>query len=80
MIATMVQMYEISEKDTLFICNSLSNNFLKYLYYKLARFEHYRMIQTTQNFEPFDKKASTIFDKVTPFWKIVFVAQNHFLC
>ena len=36
----------------------------------LVKFEQNRMVQTVQNFELFDKKWLTIFDKVlTPFWK-----------
>ena len=36
----------------------------------LVKFEQNRMVQTIQNFELFDKKWLTIFDKVlTPFWK-----------
>ena len=37
----------------------------------LAKFEHYRIIRTTvENFELFDKKGSTDFNKAsTPFWK-----------
>ena len=36
----------------------------------LVDFEQNRMVQTTRNFELFDKKWLTIFDKaLTPFWK-----------
>ena len=36
----------------------------------LVKFEQIRMIQSIQNFELFDKKWLTIFDKVLmPFWK-----------
>ena len=40
----------------------------------LVKFEQNRMVQTTRNFELFDKKKTrffiTIFDKeLTPFWK-----------
>ena len=45
----------------------------KCLYHMLVKFEQNRMVQTTQNFELFDKKPrffKTIFDKaLTPFWK-----------
>ena len=36
----------------------------------LMKFEQNRMVRTIQNFELFDKKWLTIFEKVlTPFWK-----------
>ena len=36
----------------------------------LVKFEQNRMVRTIQNFERFDKKWLTIFDKVlTPFWE-----------
>ena len=36
----------------------------------LVEFEQNRMVGTVQNFELFDKKWLTIFDKLlTPFWK-----------
>ena len=36
----------------------------------LVKFEQNRMVRTMQNFEIFDKKWLTIFDKVLkPFWK-----------
>ena len=37
----------------------------------LVKIEQNRMVRTIQNFELFDKKWLTIFDKVLmPFWKI----------
>ena len=43
----------------------------------IAKFENYRLIRTTWNFELFDKIASTIFNKAsTPFWKLHFELQN----
>ena len=49
---------------------SLHTLFGKYLDHMLVKFEQNRMVQTVQNFELFDKKWLTIFDKVlTPFWK-----------
>ena len=45
------------------------HTFDKYLNHMLVKFEQNRMVQTIQNFELFDKKLSTIFDKVLmPFW------------
>ena len=36
----------------------------------LAKFEQNPMVQTVQNFDLFDKKWLTIFDKgLTPFWR-----------
>ena len=50
--------------------NSLHTLFGKYLDHMLVNFEQNRMVRTIQNFELFDKKSLTIFDKVTkPFWK-----------
>ena len=44
--------------------------FDKYLDHMLVKFEQNRRVQTTQNFELFDKTWLTIFDKVlTPSWK-----------
>ena len=44
--------------------------FDKYLDHMLMKFEQNRIVQAIQNFELFDKKWLTIFDKVlTPFWK-----------
>ena len=41
-----------------------------YLDHMLVKFEPNRMVRTIQNFELFDQKWLTIFDKVlTPFWK-----------
>ena len=38
--------------------------------YMLVKFDQNRMVQNIQNFELFDKKCLTIFDKaLTPFWK-----------
>ena len=38
----------------------------------LVKFEQNRMVQTKQNFEPFDKKWLTIFDKVlTSFYRTI---------
>ena len=37
----------------------------------LVKFEQNRIVQTVQNFDLFDKKGFTIFDKAsTPFWKM----------
>ena len=48
---------------------SLHTLFDKYLDYMLVKFGQNRMVQTVQNFELFDKKWLTIFDKVwMPFW------------
>ena len=45
--------------------------------HRLAKFEHNRMSQTTQNFEFFDKKASITFDKAsTPLWKFLKPKHN----
>ena len=45
----------------------------------LAKFEHYRVIRTRWNFELSDKKASTIFDKVsTPFWNMFLLLKEMF--
>ena len=50
---------------------SLHTLFDKYLDHMLMKFEQNRMVWTIQNFELFDKKWLTIFDKVlTPFWKM----------
>ena len=50
---------------------SLHTLFDKYLDHMLVKFEQNRMLRTIQNFELFDKKWLTIFDKVlTPFWKM----------
>ena len=47
---------------------SLHTLFDKYLDHILVQFEQNRMVQTIQNFVPFDKKWLTSFDKVlTPF-------------
>ena len=49
---------------------SLHTLFDKYLDHMLAKLEQNRMVRNIQNFVVFDKKWSTIFDKVlTPFWK-----------
>ena len=49
---------------------SLHTFFDKYLDHMLVKFERNRMVRTIQNFELFDKKWLTIFEKVaTPFWK-----------
>ena len=51
---------------------SLHTLFDKYLDHMLVKFEQNRMVRTMQNFELFDEKWLTIFDKVlTPFWKTV---------
>ena len=45
-------------------------SFDKYLDYVLVKFEQTRMVRPIQNFELFDKKWLTIFDKVLmPVWK-----------
>ena len=50
---------------------SLHTLFDKYLDPMLVEFEQNCLVQTIQNFELFDKKWLTIFDKVlTPFWKM----------
>ena len=37
----------------------------------LVKFEQDRMVRTEQNFDMFDQKWFTIFDKaLTPFWKM----------
>ena len=47
--------------------------------HRLAKFEHYRVIRTRWNFELFDKKASTIFDKAsTPFWNMFMYLKQMF--
>ena len=49
--------------------------------HRLAKFELYRIIRTRWNFELFDKKASTIFDKAsTPFWNMFSVAKTNVWC
>ena len=49
---------------------SLHILFDKYLSHMLVKFEQNRMVWTIQNFELFDKKWLTSFDKVLmPFWK-----------
>ena len=52
---------------------SLHTFFTKCLYHMLVKFEQIRIVQTTRNFELFDKKLGflkTTFDKaLTPFWK-----------
>ena len=49
---------------------SLHTLFDTYLDHMLVKFEQNRMVRNIQNFELFDKKWLTIFDKVlTPFWK-----------
>ena len=49
---------------------SLHTIFDKYFDHMLVEFEQNHLIWTIQNFELFDKKWLTIFDKVlTPFWK-----------
>ena len=51
----------------------------KYLYkHLLVKFEHTRMVRTTQNAELFNKKVlKTISDKaLTPFWNSFFVAEK----
>ena len=49
---------------------SLHTIFDKYLDYMLVKFEQNRIVRTIENFDHFDKKWLTIFDKVlTPFWK-----------
>ena len=50
---------------------SLQTLFDKYFDLMLVKFEQHRMLRTIQNFELFDKKWLTIFDKVlTSFWKM----------
>ena len=45
----------------------------------LVDFEQNRMVQTTRNFELFDKKWLTIFDKaLTPFWKMFLYLKQLF--
>ena len=49
---------------------SLHTLFDEYLDHMLVKFEQNRMVRTIQNFDLFDKKWLTIFDKMlTPFWK-----------
>ena len=49
---------------------SLHTLFGMYLDHMLVEFDQNRTVRTIQNFELFDKKWLTIFDKVlTPFWK-----------
>ena len=49
---------------------SLHTLFDRYLDHTLVKFEQNHMVRIIQNFEPFDKRWLTIFDKVlTPFWK-----------
>ena len=49
----------------------LQTLFDKYLDHMLVKFEQNHMIRTIQNFDLFDKKWLTIFDKVLiPFWKM----------
>ena len=49
---------------------SLHTLFDKYLDYMLVKFDQNRMVRTVQNFDLFDEKWLTIFDKgLTPFWK-----------
>ena len=49
---------------------SLHTLFDKYVDHMLVKFEQNRTVRTMQNFELFDKKWLTIFDKgLTPFWK-----------
>ena len=49
---------------------SLYTLFDEYLDHTLVKFGQNHMVRTLQNFELFDKKWLTIFDKVlTPFWK-----------
>ena len=49
---------------------SLHTLFDRYLDHMLVKFEQNHMVWTIQNFELFDKKRLTIFDKVlTSFWK-----------
>ena len=56
---------------SLLLTLEVSPLFDKYLDHMLVKFEQSRMVQTIQNFELFDKKWLTIFDKVlTPFWKM----------
>ena len=52
---------------------SLHTLFDKYLDHMLVKFERKnRMVRTIQNFELFDQKWLTIFDKVLmPFWKML---------
>ena len=50
---------------------SLHTLFDEYLDLMLGEFEQNRMVQTIHNFDLFDKKWLTFFDKVlTPFWKM----------
>ena len=52
------------------VADGLSILFDKYLDHLLVEFEQNCMVQTIQNFELFDKKWLTTFDKkLTPFWK-----------
>ena len=49
---------------------SLHTLFDKYLDHMLVKIEQNRTVRTVQNFDLFDKKWLTIFEKVlTPFWK-----------
>ena len=58
---------------------SLHTLFDKYLDHMLVKFEQNRLFQIIQNFELFDQKWLTIFDKVLmPFWKI-FCDWNNYL-
>ena len=52
---------------------SLHTLFDKYLDQMLVKFEQNRMVWTIKNFDLFDKKIVSIFDKVLmPFWKICY--------
>ena len=58
---------------------SLSIHRPKYLDHMLVKFEQNIMVRTIQNFELFDKKWLTIFDKVlTPFWKTLLWLKQWF--
>ena len=58
---------------------SLHTLFDKYLDHMLVKFEQNCMVGTIQNFEFFDKKWLTIFDKVlTPVWKMFLLLEQLF--
>ena len=64
------RLYITIADDDIKSLKSLHTLFDKYLDHMLVKFEQNRMVRTIQNFELFDKKWLTIFDKVlTPFWK-----------
>ena len=58
---------------------SLHTLFDKYLDRMLVKFKQNRMVRTIQNFDLFDKRWLTIFDKVlTPFWKMFLLLKQLF--